>query len=117
MMRGRGLATDVAGLEGAGDVPQCTIPTGDKGGNGGAQPGGKVGSAAPEEGTENGAEAEEPVTARREASEEALEQVLQVCAQDMSVIQGGEEEGAAGGLADKRKRGDELAHQPVRHSP
>jgi hypothetical protein len=32
------------------------------------------------------------------------------------VTQGGEEEGAAGELAGKRKRGDELAHQPVRHS-
>ena len=32
------------------------------------------------------------------------------------VIQGGEEEGAAGELAGKRKRGDELTHQPVRHS-
>ena len=30
--------------------------------------------------------------------------------------QGGEEGGAAGELAGKRKRGDELAHQPVRHS-
>ena len=33
------------------------------------------------------------------------------------VTQGGEEEGAARGLAGKMKRGDELAHQPVRHSP
>ena len=34
----------------------------------------------------------------------------------VEVIQGGEEEGAARELAGKRKRGDELAHQPVRHS-
>ena len=31
-------------------------------------------------------------------------------------LQGGGEEGAAGELAGKRKRGGELAHQPVRHS-
>ena len=34
----------------------------------------------------------------------------------VEVIQGGEEEGSAGGLTGKRKRGDELAHQLVRHS-
>ena len=34
----------------------------------------------------------------------------------VELIQGGEEEGAAGELASKRKRGVELAHQPVRHS-
>ena len=32
------------------------------------------------------------------------------------VAQGGEEEGAVGKLAGKRKRGDELAHQYVRYS-
>ena len=71
---------------GAGDVPQCPAPTGDKGDNGGVQAEGKVGGAAPEEGAEDGAEVEEVVTARQEASEEALE------------------------------GGDELAHQHVRHS-
>ena len=34
----------------------------------------------------------------------------------VEVIQGGEAEGAARGLAGKRKRREELAHQPVRHS-
>ena len=68
-------------MEGAGDVPQCTIPTGDKGGNGGAQPGGKVGSAGPKEGAEDGDEVEEAATARREASEEAP---VQACEQSMS---------------------------------
>ena len=41
--------SEVAGLEEAGDVHQCTIPTGcnrGKGGNGEAQAGGKVGDAA-----------------------------------------------------------------------
>ena len=59
----------------------------------------------------------EAVTARREASEETLEQVLQVYGQDMSAtddtlsdIRG------MWVLAGKRKRGGELAHQPVRHS-
>ena len=68
----------MAGLEGAGDLPQCPAPTGDKGINGEGQAGGKVGGAAPEEGAEDGAQVEGVVTARQEASEEALEQVLQV---------------------------------------
>jgi hypothetical protein len=34
----------------------------------------------------------------------------------VAVIQGGEEEGAAGELDGKRKRKNELAQQPVRHS-
>ena len=34
----------------------------------------------------------------------------------VAVMQGGEEEGAAGGLAGKREGGDELVQQPVGHS-
>ena len=99
----------MAGWEGAGGVPQCPAPIGVKGGNGEVQAGDKVGGAAPEGGAENGVEVEEVVTARQEASSEALEQVLQVCEQDMpatddalSDIRG------MGVLADKRKGGGEL---------
>ena len=76
----------VTGLEGARDVPQGPAPTGGKGGKGEVQTGGKAGGAAPEEGAEDGAEVEEAMTARQKASEEALEQVLQVCEQDISAI-------------------------------
>ena len=69
----------VAGLEGAGDVPQCPAPTRGKGGNGEGQSGGKVGGAAPKAGAVDSAEVEGAATARHEASKEALEQVLQEC--------------------------------------
>ena len=95
-------------------MPQCPAPTGDKGGNGEVQAGGKVGGAASEEGDEDGAEdseVEEVVTARQEASDEALEQVLQVCEQGMSATDEALSDiRGMGVLAGKRKRGEELAH-------
>ena len=109
--------SEVAGLEGAGDVPQCPPPSRGKGSNGEVQAGGQVGGAAPEEGVEDGAEVEEAVTARQEASEEALEQVLQVCEQDTSATDDALSDiRGKGMLAGKRKKGEELAHQHVRHS-
>ena len=73
--------------------------------------------AEPEEGAVDGAEEEEAEAAGLEAPAEALEQMLQVCEQDMSATDvalsesRGEEV-----LAGKRKREEELADQPVRHS-
>ena len=60
------------------------------------------------------AEGEEAEIARLEASEEALEQV---CEQDTSATDEAiSDMRGRGVLAGKRKRGDELAYQPVRHS-
>ena len=51
------------------------------------------------------------------ASGEALEQMLQVCEQDMVVTDEAMSDlSEIGLLSGKRKRGDELAHQIVRHS-
>ena len=51
------------------------------------------------------------------ASLEALEQMLQVCEQDMAVTDEAMSDlRGVGLLSGKRKRGDELAHQTVRHS-
>ena len=51
------------------------------------------------------------------ASEEALKQVLQVCEQDMSATDEALSDlRGVGLLTGKRKREEELAHQPVRHS-
>ena len=51
------------------------------------------------------------------ASGEALEQMLQACEQDMSATDEALSDlRGVGRLTGKRKRGDELAHQPVRHS-
>ena len=56
-------------------------------------------------------------------SDPGSEAVLEACIEPLAlegavvvVLQGGEGEGAAGELAGKRRREDELAHQPVRHS-
>ena len=73
-----------AGLEGAGDVPQCPAPTGGEVGNGEGQTRGKAGGAAPEEGAVDSAGVEGAATARLEPPEEALEQVLQECEHDMA---------------------------------
>ena len=65
----------------------------------------------------DGADGEGVVTARQEASEEALEQVLQVCEQDVSATDEALSDIIGMGvLVGKRRRGVELAHQHVRHS-
>jgi hypothetical protein len=51
------------------------------------------------------------------ASGEALKQMLQACEQDMSTTDEAWSDLRGGGqMTGKRKRGEELAHQPVRHS-
>ena len=50
-------------------------------------------------------------------SGEALEQMLQACEQDMSTTDEAlSDMRGVGQMTGKRKRGEELAHQPVRHS-
>jgi hypothetical protein len=102
-------------MEEAGDVPgQCPAPTG---GNGEAQAGGRAVVAVPEEGAAGGIEEGEAEAAGVVASGEALEQMLQACEQDMSATDEALSDlRGVGMLTGKRKRGDELAHQPVRHS-
>ena len=73
--------------------------------------GNKVGGAAPEEGVADCVEVEGAVTARQGASKEALEQVLQECEQDMSAT-----DETLSDTRRVRERGEELAHQHVRHS-
>ena len=97
-------------------MPQCPAPTGGKGDNGEGQVGGKAGGAAPEEGAEDSAEVEGAATVRQEASEEALEHVLLECEKDVSETDETLSDIRVGVLAGKRKRGEELAHQHVRHS-
>jgi hypothetical protein len=106
----------VAGLEGARDVPQCLAPIGDDVGNGEGQTRGKAGGAAPEEGAVDSAGVEGVTTARLVPSEEALEQVLQECEQDMAETDEALSDIRVGVSAGKRKRGEELAHKHVMHS-
>ena len=62
------------------------------------------------------AEVKGAASARQEASEEALEQVLQECERDMTETDEALSDIRVGVLAGKRKRGEELAHQHVRHA-
>ena len=73
--------------------------------------------AAPKEGAGGGTEGDETEAAGVVASGEALEQMLQACEQDMSATDEALSDlREVGRLTGKRKRGDELTHQPVRHS-
>ena len=108
--------SEVSGTEEAGDVPagQCPAPTG---GNGEAQAGGRAVVAVPEEGAAGGIEEGEAEAAGVVASGEALEQILQACEQGMPATDEALSDlRGVGMMTGKRKRGDELAHQPVRHS-
>ena len=105
-----------AGLVRAGDVAQCPVPTGGEGGNGEGLTRDKVGGAAPGEGAVESAGVEGATTARLEPPEEALEQVLQECEHDKVETDEALSDIMMGVLAGKKKRGEELAHQHVRHS-
>ena len=59
---------------------------------------------------------EKAAAARLEPSKKALEQVLQECEQDMDEIYEALSDIRVGVLTSRRKRGEELAHQHVRHS-
>ena len=100
----------------AGDVAQCPVPTGGKGGNGEGLTRCKAGGAAPEEGAVDSVGVEGAAIARLEPPEEALEQVLQECEHDMAETDEALSDIRMRMLAGKRKRGDELTHQIVRHS-
>ena len=103
------------GMEGAGDVPnQCPAPAG---GNGEAQAEGRAEAAVPEEGVAGGTAEEEAEAVGEVTSGKALEQMLQACEQDMlATDEAMSDLRGVGLMTGKRKRGDELAHQPVRHS-
>ena len=101
-------------VEGAGVVPgQGPAPAG---GSGEAQAGDKAGGAEPEVTIAGGAGEGEAGVGELEAPEVEWGQVQQAWEQDVSAT--GEalsDSRGVGELAGKRKRGDELAHQPVRH--
>ena len=64
----------------------------------------------------NSVEVKGAATTRQEVSEEALEQVLQECERDMTETDEALSDIRVGVLAGKRKGGEELAHQHVRHA-
>ena len=97
-------------------MPQCPAPTGGEVGNGEGETRGKAGGAALEEGAVDRAEVEGAGTERLKPSEQALDQVLQECEQDMAETDAALSYIGVGVLTGKRKRGEELAHQHVRHS-
>ena len=107
--------SEVPGGEGTEVLPdQCPAPTKD---NGEAQARGSAVVAAPEKGATGGADGDETEAAGVVASGEALEQMLQACEQDMSATDEAlSDPRGVGRLTGKRKRGDELTHQPARHS-
>ena len=102
-------------LGGAGGVPdQGPAPAGS---SVVAQAGVRAGGAEPEADIAGDAGEEETGVEELEAPDAEWEQVLQVWEQDVSATDEALSDlRGAGELAGKRKRGDELAHQPVRHS-
>ena len=100
-------------VEGAGVVPdQGPAPAG---GSGEALAGGKAGGAEPEAITAGGAGEEEAGVGELEAPEVGWEQLQQVWELDVAAADEALSDlRGVGVLAGKRKRGDELAHQPVR---
>ena len=102
-------------VEGAGVVPdQGPAPAG---GSGEALAGGKAGAAKPEAIMAGGAGEEEAGVGELEAPEVGWEQLQQVWELDVSAADEALSDlRRVGVMAGKRKRGDELVHQPVRHS-